>query len=249
MGGLSLVAQATVIQTNYSTVNGNLPGPGGAVSTTDLLQTSLASATRTGGPGSGGRYFYEEDSGFTEVDLGRLSDGLFGTPGYSANDVVLPNQVSLTFGFDLSANPGGYTINSVATYASWDSGRDGQAYSLEYSLASAPTIFLPLVTLTPFNIPLESFPLVFSDPFFGDFYDQSAGNTLVVLSDGSGPLMEGVASLRFVFGDFANNVDAFENGGTGYREFDVVGAATVPEPGSALLATLGGLALLYRRRA
>lgn len=248
---LSPKAGAAIIQTNYGTTDGTVPGPGSSVSSTDLLQTNLTSASRTGAPGSGGRYFYSEDSGYSVV-LARLTDGVFGTAGGEPIYSVLPNQVTLTFEFDLGANPGGYTINSISSFASWDDGRDGQAYTVEYSLASTPTSFLSLAALTPYNIPQEQFTFVpDSDPenpeYLG-YYVTSNASTLVRLTSSSGPLAEGVGSLRFVFGNFAENVNAFENGGTAYREFDVMGAATVPEPSAVLLGGLGMLALLRCRR-
>ena len=89
-----LTVQAAVIQSNYYTSDGSLP-VGVAVSNADLLQTSLASATRTG-TAAGDRYFYREDSGYT-VDLGRLTDGAFGTAGGMSAYSVLPNQVTPDF--------------------------------------------------------------------------------------------------------------------------------------------------------
>ena len=250
-------AVAGIIQTNYGTVDGTVPGPGSAVSGADLLQTHLASASRTGAPGSGDRNFYREDSGYPVV-LGRLTDGLFGTAGGYSIYSVLPNQVTLTFALNLGANPGGYTINSISSYASWDSGRDGQAYTVEYALASAPTSFLTLAALTPYNIPNEQFPFVFyppedidpEDPENVGYFDTRYASTLVTLTSSSGPLAEGVGSLRFVFGNFAGNVNAFENGGTAYREFDVIGAPTaLPEPGTALFGiACVGIAAFRRRR-
>ena len=51
-----------------------------------------------------------------------------------------------------------------------------------------------------------------------------------------------VAAVRFVFPNQ-------ENGYVGYRELDVHGVvAPVPEPASLAALTLGGLALLGRRR-
>ena len=51
-----------------------------------------------------------------------------------------------------------------------------------------------------------------------------------------------MASLRFLFTDY-------ENGGTGFQEFDVIGFATVPEPSTYLLVLLGaGAIYLWRRQ-
>ncbi len=258
-----------VVQSNHHSINGTFPGsvsgtdllqtslssasrtgsPGTVVTSTDLLQTSLASASRTGAPGSGNRYFYGEDD--YAVDLAPLTDGVLNaSSGPQPTLSVLPNQTTLTFALDLDTNPGGYTINSIATYASWDSGRDGQSYTVEYSLASAPETFLTLATLTPYDVPESSFPLVEVwrrnpitsqlEPY--SYHDTSRSSTLVTLAPSTGHLAEGVGSLRFLF-------TGYENGGTGFQEFDVIGFATVPEPSTYLLVLLGaGAIYLWKRR-
>jgi len=225
-------ADMTVIQSNYWSHNGTFPSP--------------ASAPGITSPGTyvldppGNRYFYREDTGYA-VDLARLTDGAFdGSNGPKPSWSVLPNQTTLTFALDLVTNPGGYTINSIATYASWNDGRDGQSYTVEYSLASAPETFLTLATLTPYNVAESSFPLVEGErpnpitfqlePY--SYHDTSRSSTLVTLAPSTGHLAEGVGSLRFLF-------TGYENGGTGFQEFDVIGFATVPEPSSALLVGSG----------
>jgi hypothetical protein len=223
---------SAVVQTNFGTGDGTLPGY--AVSTADLLQTALASASRTGAPGSGDLYFYREDSGYT-VDLSRLSDGAFGAMGADPSPSVLPNETALTFALDITANPDGYSLTHIRTYAGWDSGRDGQEYTVEYSTVSAPGTFVSLATVTRYDV--TSFPLwEFEDhdgnPIFFD--DTSNAHTLVELTHTSGVLAANVARLRFTF-------NGIENGGTGFREFDVIGAPTaVPEP--AVAAVVAGRA-------
>jgi hypothetical protein len=60
------------------------------------------------------------------------------------------------------------------------------------------------------------------------------------------------SSTKVTFGDLtASGVDSirFTSGSwTVFREFDAIGTATVPEPSSAALLGLGGLALIFRRR-
>ena len=129
---------AAVVQTNYLSANSNFSGVL-AVSNTDLLQTNLASVSRTGASGSGDRYFYREDTGYT-LDLSRLANGSFGSPGSSSASSVLPNQVTLTFALN-----SGSTITSIRTFAGWgDTGRDGQEYTVQYSVVSDPTNFITL---------------------------------------------------------------------------------------------------------
>ena len=234
LGGLATSSRAdmTVIQANYWSHNGTFPSPSSAPGITSP-GTYVVDAP-------GNRYFYREDSGYP-VNLARLTDGAFdGSNGPRPSWSVLPNQTTLTFALDLVTNPGGYTIDSIATYASWDSGRDGQSYIVEYSLASAPETFLTLATLTPYDVADESFPLVTEqrpnpstfqlEPY--SYHDTSRSSTLVTLAPSTGHLAEGVGSLRFLF-------TGYENGGTGFQEFDVIGFATVPEPSSALLVGSG----------
>ena len=136
---------ASPIQTNYGTGDGSIPG--GAMPTSNLLATNLLSSSRTG---TGDAYFYREDSGYT-VDLARLYDGQFGTAGGNQAYTVMPNVVSLTFNLNLTTRPAGYDIASIRTYASWDSGRDGQAYTVEYSSAANPGQFALLATVSRFD--------------------------------------------------------------------------------------------------
>lgn len=59
--------------------------------------------------------------------------------------------------------------------------------------------------------------------------------------NGAALLGSGIDGVRFDFGNPGLNW-------TWYREFDVVGTATVPEPSTTALLGLGGLALILRRR-
>lgn len=248
---LPALASAAVIQTNYGTGDGSLPGGSAIVAGDNLLSTRLASASRTGAGASnpGNLYFYRENNGTGyNVDLARLYDGQFGAAGTVSSASVLPNQVSLTFAFNLTANPAGYNISTLLTYAGWDSGRDGQQYSVEYSTAAAPGTFLSLATANRFDN--TDFPL--TNPVYDDEGNETGGfaanedeaATLVQLQADTGFLAENVAALRF-------NFNGVENGGTAYREIVVKGAAVsaVPEP-ATLCGTLGLLAsgLLVRRR-
>jgi autotransporter-associated beta strand protein len=142
---LSVAAVAAPIQTNYGTGDGSIPG--GAMPTSNLLATNLVSASRTG---TGDAFFYREDSGYT-VDLARLYDGQFGTAGGNQAFTVMPNVVSLTFNLNLATRPTGYDIASIKTYASWDSGRDGQAYTVQYSTAANPNQFSLLAAVSRYD--------------------------------------------------------------------------------------------------
>ena len=132
--GFPALAAGAVIQTNWATGDGSLPGGSSIVHATNLLHTCLTSATRTGAGelNPGDLYFYRENNGTGyNVDLARLYDGEFGVAGAVSSASVLPNQVSLTFAFNLRASAAGYNLTTIRTYAGWDSGRDGQQYTVE----------------------------------------------------------------------------------------------------------------------
>lgn len=171
------------------------------------------------------------------VDLGRLSDGVYGPFGTYSQYTVMPNNVTLTFTFDTIATPPWV----FRTFASWDDGRDGQAYTVKYSTVDDPLTFLTLVTISTFNntdFPNTSIRYEWDEQskryIEVERIDASVSNTLVELSATDGFLATNVAALQFVF-------TGHENGGTAYREFDVFGVA-VPEPATAA-ALLGVIAL------
>ena len=178
------------------------------VSNSDLFQTNLSSVTSTGG-----------FAGFANNSLSLLTNGSFGAPNTSGVDSVAPDGATITFSFDLLANPLGYDITGLTTYAGWDSGRDGQEYTVSYSTVSAPNTFQTLVMVPQFN------PT--GIPF-------SNAHTRVGLTDSSGLLAGNVAAIRYSF-------TSFENSGTAYREIDAFGSPSVPEPGSVFLIALGAL--------
>lgn len=221
-GAAALGASAQVVQNDFVSANPSIPG-GLTLSSTDLLQTQLASAARSA---TGDAAFYNEEGGYP-VDLSRLSDGQFGTFGASGlggdgHYTVMPNNVTITFTFDTSVNTLGYSLSAIRTFASWDDGRDGQSYSVKYATVFAPSTFNTLHAITPFN------PSGLDEP----------ANTVVELTPTVGYLAENVSGLQFVF-------SGFENGGTAYREVDVTGVATpIPEP-SIYGVVLGMVAFIF----
>jgi hypothetical protein len=228
---VAVTAHAQVVQTNFSSSTESLPG-GLTISDNDLLQTSLSSASRTGSAGFGNTYFYNENNGYT-VDLSRLYDGDFGSFGSSGlggdgHYTVMPNNVTITFAFDISTHIAGYDLSAIQTFASWDDGRDGQGYQVFYSTAAAPSTFTSLYTIASYN------PSGLSDP----------ATTVVQLTSSSGALATNVAALEFVF-------SGFENSGTAYREFDDIGTpSAIPEPSTYAVwaGTLALVAVVAMRR-
>ena len=236
---LSLAAffTATATQAAIQTVTNNEIGPGGAgstftpsyiVSSTDLLHGLLPTD-------SGGNFAAVEITGGLPV----LTDGTFGTitePGGAPDRTHLIFGIAgggggsgtfATYTLDTVANPLGYDIDRFDIYGGWnDNGRDQQLFTAAYSRVGDPAfVDLPLVDFNP-AIP-------------GNL--QSA--TKVPLFETSpAQLATGVDQIRFTFSPSP------ENGYTGYTELDVIGRATVPEPGSALLL-LASFGVLGLRRA
>jgi hypothetical protein len=155
--------------------------------------------------------------------ISMLYDGvlLFDSPMTS----MMPNVATVQFNLN-----GAFNLTTIRTYASWqDDGRSGQGYVVNYATAAAPTSFSLLHSIAEYNFP--------------DMYTVFP-STMVRLTSSNGFLAENVVSLQFVF-------NGYQNGGTGFGEFQVLGsqATAVPEPGTLLpAAALVAGALLRRRR-
>lgn len=132
----------------------------------------------------------------------------------------------VTVNLDTSDNQG-YDIQSMTSIAGWSSAAyryAAQQYDVHYSVVGDPN-FTPLTSVD-----------------YVPFTSTGAGASKVTISDTTGTLATNVDALRFTF-------YLIENETAVWREIDVTGIATVPEPGSAVaLLSLGTVALLARRR-
>ena len=177
-----------------------------AVSATDLLQTSLGGVDT-----SALQYF----SFFTYGNVATLADGIFNTD--ATNNWAFPiGGGTLTYYLNTVAASGGYVVSNINVYGGWsDVSHDAQNYSVSYSTVSAPATFIPLTTV--------------------DFNPTVPGNTVpsytsvAISAPASGVIASNVAAIRFSF-------SAQENNYVGYREIDVFGAASPPNPLAAVVS-------------
>jgi hypothetical protein len=138
---------------------------------------------------------------------------------------------STTFNLDLTGAPLGYDLSQIDTIAGWDSFRSQQRYSLWVSRTDS----------TDFD-------------FVGVFQieDNDAGASLGtgstrirLMGDFGLPIALNVDAVRFDFIKTGNS-----DGGPVYREVDVFGTPSIPEPSTLALAAFGlaALALRWLRR-
>jgi hypothetical protein len=163
-------------------------------------------------------------------DFLNLNDGSAGAAAANAGVAIKDGVYTATFDLDITSNTLGYTINSISTLTGYSDLRIRQNFTIEYSLVGSSL----------YN-------------FLGSSFDSGTTGTtnqtlkLTVFDDASSDLLAGVDSIRFTF----NLVPypPFGNVGSAYREIDVIGAATVPEPSTYAMLGLAGLLLFVLRRA
>ncbi len=206
------------------------PGVPLAVSSTDLVnagQPSLGSVSWEG--------FTAFTSGTTSSPA-VLNDGADGGWNLTAGNTAVTTQAipwSLTYTLDLSEAALGYDITGVDVMSLWTNDFVNQHYSVEISTLTVP-VFTPLTG-----------PVVALTATSGG----SAGSSIrsSIREDGSGILASGVTGIRFVFEAQANPFGAQRI--AAYREVDVFGHATIPEPSTAGLGLVAaGLTIMRRLR-
>ena len=154
-----------------------------------------------------------------------LTDGGFGSVSIASgsNPGLVQIHAGTTITYTLPTTVAGFAISTINSYSGWrDTGRYQQDYDVWFAFASDPTLYVDMFTVA-------------AHPSSGiDAMASTGGLNGALLADH-------VVGVRF---DFAN----VQNGFVGYRELDVIGVASVPEPASLLLFGLGALALAGVRR-
>ncbi len=209
---------AVIIATQFDSTTG-FSGPGEISPSTNDLLTGLIQA---------GSSFADQEGLNTDTTSVSLTNGVFGpagliaAPGPNPQVAIIGNNQTLTFTLGNGPFGAGYTVSEFRSYSGWqDSGRSRQDYTLFFSTVAAPTTFIPLITVAGAANTLDS---------------------LTVVKDSLGATIPNVYAIQIQTG---MNV---QNGYVGWREFDLIGTAAVPEPTSAGLLALGATTLLRSRR-
>ena len=210
--------RAAIVSTQF---NSNTAFSGGGELST-LTNDLLTGIIQTGST------FADQEGLNADTTSASLTNGAFGpagliaAPGPNPEVAIIGNFQTLTFTLGTGAFGAGYTISEFRAYSGWqDNGRSRQDYTLLYSTVAAPGTFLPLITVNG---------------------TQNMQDQLTVVKDDLGATIPNVFAIQF---QTAGNV---QNGYVGWREFDLVGTSTVPEPASFSLLALGASAFLSMRR-
>jgi hypothetical protein len=223
--GLGSAASAAVVgaDTGEFSATGSDTEFDARASSTDLINTgqpTLAAAAHTGNIAD---------------EFGYSFDGMHdGSAAANPNRAFWfqPGNAVVTYTLDTATNTLGYDITEIVNIQGHSDTRQSyanQEWGVSYSTVDDPATFIPLASVN-----------------YKPYTDGAgAGSTFVRLTDTTGVLATGVAALQFNIPEVPN----FQGGSAVYRETDVFGVPTVPEPGVSLLAAagLGAYGLLARR--
>ncbi|MDF7826774.1 PEP-CTERM sorting domain-containing protein [Pontiellaceae bacterium B12227] len=215
------MVQAAIIQTDNSS-NDHDAFVGGRTGG-DLINAGNATFL-----GATGTPAFTPSGAFSISGLNDGASSIGGTDGTGKtfyNTPQLPGTI--TFTLDTSVNVYGYDIDLINSYAGWggsDATQANQVYDVLVSTVGSAS-FTPVANVN-----------------YSPFASGGAASTLVSLTDSTGIIASGVDQVRFVFGN--NPLGA----GTVYQEVDVIGIASVPEPGTISLMSISTIGLFLTRR-
>ena len=219
---------------NNPTVQAAELAAAGLASNTDLLQ------------GVAGTYANWNLTGnFNPANLNNGSFGATSADGSLPNDIAFAqaNGSNSTATYVLGAGPSGtgYTINSIRSLAGWrDAGLIQQSYDVEVRPLGGAFSLLKSVRVNAADVSIAD---------YDDGANGGGSSVVTITENGSGILASGIDAIRFTARELAvaSNFQSGSGSGTTFREIDVFGRPTVPEPGSILLAALAALGLTVTR--
>lgn len=216
----AVFAEVTSGPNNPSTTTDEL-AYAGDVSSTDLLHGITGTTSGTAFKGGDAANLNDGAHGSNDSNVAPFSNAL-GESAWTAD-----SGSSREFVIGTGVNAKGYDISGIQSIAAWsDAGFINQKYDIYLRSLGGSFGLYATVDYQPANDTDEG------------------GATKVNVTDDIGLLGSGIDAIRFDFLDTVSD----DFGGAVYREIDVFGVATVPEPSSAALLGLGGLALTLRRR-
>jgi len=205
-----------------------------AVSSTDLVNSgalSLAGVTATvvstGNPVVPGDTVVGAMSNLNNGSIGTAPVSSFWTSG-STYFSWGTGDVALTFALNTAVNTLGYDITSIGTYSATGDNSIWQDYDIYYTTVSSTT------------------PVLMGSYVYRPESERYA--QILLTADGDGIMASGVASVIFVIHTPRNESGDAIVANTIWREFDVEGVATVPEPAAIGMLGFGALMLTKRRR-
>jgi len=193
-------------------------GSPATVGANDLLQTQLSSSTISGFDAVSA-YAPDLPDGLT------LADGSYNSAGHAFGDAYIDNSTTTawtaTFNLNVTVNTLGYDLTTIGSISGWDSGLAGQDFTIEYSLIGSAS-FTSLGRFT--------------------FAADNVSHSVVLSEDVTGILASGVDAVRFTHHSGAGDARG------SYRELDVFGTPTVPEPSVAMISAAALAVGVMRRR-
>ena len=229
--GLALILQSTVASGALITITEIVTGTGSTFTPPASLIQGITVSGTMGVPIAGG------GGGF--ADWEQMNDGLVGTAfGDDSQAILLDNMANswAVWELDTSVNTLGYDITSFVSFAGFSGERVWQGIEIKYALVGET-----VSPNTELAHTLGGGPFVYQ-PVNGSATSASTKMTIEDAIFGA-TIISGVSAIEVVYADNGFGVNQ-----TAYREFSVVGIATVPEPFAISLVSASLGILLLRRR-